>query len=100
MGSHQESGCRRALGLGASREGDELSSPAPLHLVPSSVRCLDPVDSLHLPHLGLEATNGQLDETWALSALGLTTPWVPGSCSPEANLTLTRLGPRQGRREA
>ena len=53
-------------------------------------------DSLHLPYMGLEATNGQLGENWALSALGLTTPWDPGSCSPEANLPLTPTWPKVG----
>ena len=84
LGSHQESGCRRALGLGASREGDELSSPAPLHLVPSSVRCLDPGGACW-GRFSPPATPGTWGHTWPIR-------WDLGS---ECIGTHNSLGPRK-----
>ena len=49
--------------------------------------------------LGLEASNGQLGETWASECTGTHNPLGPRSCNPVAICPLMHLSPVQGRQE-
>ena len=49
--------------------------------------------------LGLEASNGQLGETWASERTGAHILLGPRSCNPVANRPLMHLSPVQGRQE-
>ena len=49
--------------------------------------------------LGLEASNGQLGETWASERTGTHNLLGPTSCNPVANCPLMHLSSVQGRQE-
>ena len=74
--------CRKLLGLGKSRTvWAQLTCSLCLSPQPAGTHgtcifgslCWE--DALHLAQLGFAASNGQLGETWPLSAVGLPTPY-------------------------